>query len=327
MLKNLFIFNFKILARILLRIILFLLFLEGLLTLGGWVSLMVQNSYDQQIAGSYRILCLGDSVTARGGEFAYPHLLQNSLNKAQSAIRFQVINNGRIGWSSTEMSEHFDEFLKVHHPDMVIIMLGLTDQLNFFKLVPVNQKTRFKFLIFDRIKVYRLIKRILKDGLISLNNDFKKNITTDNKFAHDSALPPTVLDIRSPTRFSILVQNYWNIVRYHPLTIRNYNDMVDLALSKGIRVVVMQYPLDSIEPLRKIIYNKNKVIFIDNEKVFKDHVKKDGYEKYFIDQDGHLAPDGAVLLVSRMTNNILNEINKINKETVSKMGTWHHNYL
>lgn len=308
MLKNLFTFNFKTSFRILLRIILFVLFLELILTVGGGINLMIQESFNQEIKGSYRILCLGDSVTARGGKFSYPSLLQSALNKAQSFIKFQVINKGMVGWSSTEMSNHCEGLLQKYHPNMVVIMLGLTDQQHFYTMVPVDRNVRLKFLLLDRIKVYRLVKQLWKEVLLTLSTDFKKNNATDQSFDQDTTKWPTILDATNTTKILTLSEAYRNITMYHPLTIRNYNDLIEVALNKGIKVFVMQYPLISIAPLKDIIYYQNKVEFIDNEGIFQKNVAKNGYGKYFIDQDGHFTPDGSSLLVGNLSEHILRMI-------------------
>jgi len=73
---------------------------------------------------------------------------------------------------------------------------------------------------------------------------------------------------------------------YKQATIRNYQMLKDTITDKGIKLVSMQYPILSVKPLKKIFHDKEGLVFVDNEKIFKEAVAKENYEKYFIDNDG-----------------------------------------
>jgi hypothetical protein len=55
-----------------------------------------------------------------------------------------------------------------------------------------------------------------------------------------------------------------------------------------------------------------EIIFVDNKKVFKDAVKKDGYNTYFVDMFGgdfgHCTVKGNRLLAENIANTILKEV-------------------
>jgi tetratricopeptide (TPR) repeat protein len=97
-----------------------------------------------------------------------------------------------------------------------------------------------------------------------------------------------------------------------PLTVKNYRTLKEILDRKGIRLVCVQYPMRSIEPLRRIFEGDGKgVIFVDNEKVFRDAVKKDGYTTYFVDMFGgdfgHCTDKGNRLLAENIANIIAKE--------------------
>lgn len=91
---------------------------------------------------------------------------------------------------------------------------------------------------------------------------------------------------------------------YNPATIYNYRQLRDRILAKGILLVCMQYPVRPVEPLRRILEGREVVIFVDNERVFKMAVARDGYEEYFYDNFrgdfGHCTRKGNRLLAENL---------------------------
>ena len=74
----------------------------------------------------------------------------------------------------------------------------------------------------------------------------------------------------------------------------------------------MQYPMCSVEPLKKIFAGQEGIIFVDNEKVFKDALREGGYRAYFIDMFagdfGHCTEKGNRLLAENIAKVILKNI-------------------
>ncbi len=99
---------------------------------------------------------------------------------------------------------------------------------------------------------------------------------------------------------------------YVPLTDNNYRTLKEILDKRGARLVCVQYPMRSIEPLKKIFeVNAEGVIFVDNERIFRDAVKKYGYNAYFTDMFagdfGHCTDKGNRLLAENIANVILKE--------------------
>ena len=99
---------------VLFGVLLTFLLLEAGLHIGGVVFLWFQehiNKISIEKNGEYRILCLGESTTALGGNFSYPRQLENILNSAQKNIRFSVINKGIPSTTTTQIVMNLDKNL------------------------------------------------------------------------------------------------------------------------------------------------------------------------------------------------------------------------
>lgn len=101
---------------------------------------------------------------------------------------------------------------------------------------------------------------------------------------------------------------------YAYITITNYLRLQEILKKRQIILVCVQYPMCNIEPLKKIFKDQRKIIFVDNEKIFKDAVKKDGYKTYFKDmidiEFGHCTDNGNKLLAGNIANCILKKVFK-----------------
>ncbi len=98
-----------------------------------------------------------------------------------------------------------------------------------------------------------------------------------------------------------------------PATISNYLRLKEILDKRGVRLACVQYPMRSIEPLKDIFRGREgSVIFIDNEKVFKEAVRKDGYHEYFWDMFGgdfgHCTNKGNRLLAENIATILLKEV-------------------
>jgi len=73
----------------------------------------------------------------------------------------------------------------------------------------------------------------------------------------------------------------------------------------------MQYPIRSIEPLKKMLEPHEGIIFVDNEKVFKEALKQASFDEYFtnmfIGDSGHCTSKGNRLIAENIANVIWKE--------------------
>jgi Tfp pilus assembly protein PilF len=69
-------------------------------------------------------------------------------------------------------------------------------------------------------------------------------------------------------------------------TVWNFRRMERILRQRNIRMVCVQYPVRPVQPLRDIFRDVDGVIFVDNEKTFKDVLKPGMYTAYFQDMFG-----------------------------------------
>lgn len=104
--------------------------------------------------------------------------------------------------------------------------------------------------------------------------------------------------------------NKFRLKYYNPSTKYNYKKIKEIVISRGIKLVCMQYPMRDVESLKKLLDWPKDVIFVDNKKVFEMAVEYGKYEDYFMDNFGgdfgHCTFKGNRLLVENILNNILN---------------------
>jgi hypothetical protein len=138
-------------------VFLFFVLLETGLRLGGFILTSIQEHRNLQSIkqkGAYRILCLGESTT----QGQYPQFLEADLNRRNTGVHFSVIDEGRIGTTTTAILNQIEAYLVKYHPDMVVTMMGVND---WGEHIPFETATTSKGIQFIRsFKTYKLIKFI-----------------------------------------------------------------------------------------------------------------------------------------------------------------------
>ncbi len=98
---------------------------------------------------------------------------------------------------------------------------------------------------------------------------------------------------------------------YFPAIQQNFQELQRILMQKKIKFVCVQYPLRNIEPLKNMFDTADGVIFVDNEKNFKEALKTSNYKEYFIDSFGgdfgHCTKKGNRLLAENIADVILKE--------------------
>jgi len=105
--------------------------------------------------------------------------------------------------------------------------------------------------------------------------------------------------------------NEFRLKYYNPITYHNYQALNKILDQRDIRLVCAQYPIRDIRPLKRILQGQGKVIFVDNERIFKEAIKKNGCGEYFTDMFagdfGHCTEKGNRILAQNIANAILKE--------------------
>ena len=100
---------------------------------------------------------------------------------------------------------------------------------------------------------------------------------------------------------------------YSFVTINHYHMLKQILDKRKIKLICVQYPMRSVALLKRIFKEEmeDNIIFVDNERVFKDAVKREGYKEYFKDMFGgdfgHCTEKGNRLLAENIANVILKE--------------------
>ncbi len=96
---------------------------------------------------------------------------------------------------------------------------------------------------------------------------------------------------------------------YAENTLNNFEEIYNILRRHDIPLVVAQYPMRALEPLRRLFQDNGDVIFVDNERIFKEAVSREGYSVYFSDRFagdfGHATAKGNFLLANRIAQAIL----------------------
>ncbi|MFH1383420.1 MAG: hypothetical protein ABIH47_00455 [Candidatus Omnitrophota bacterium] len=91
----------------------------------------------------------------------------------------------------------------------------------------------------------------------------------------------------------------------------NYNRLKHIVLEKGIALVCVQYPVRSVESLKRMLGYDERVIFVDNEKIFKKALQENSYDAIFVDMwagdFGHCTRKGYRMLAQNVADVILKE--------------------
>ena len=144
---------------ILFGVFLTLVGIEIVLRLGGFIFLTLQEQRNRASLvknGEYRIMCVGESTTALGGEDAYPRQLEKILNAGQDNIKFTVVNKGIPAITSHHIVLHLEDYLSQYKPHMVVAMMGVNDTLENLKSFPAAQPRWMQF--FEEFRVLKLLR-------------------------------------------------------------------------------------------------------------------------------------------------------------------------
>ena len=221
----------------------------------------------------YRILCLGDSTTAIGGDSSWPGQLQEVLDTTSSTTRYVVINGGRTCSDSSDIVADLNDNLESFRPHLVIIMTGINDNgLLMYKHVPGSDS-----VLFEKVRVFKffalMLARVLEE---------------------------------EPNEAQVLGKTY-----KEPTTRMNFESIAERLSREGITLVAMQYPLRPVQPLQEMLESISDITVVDNQDIFEEALEQGQYEDYFVDRFGgdfgHCTPVGNHLLANHLTQRLQSE--------------------
>jgi len=100
---------------------------------------------------------------------------------------------------------------------------------------------------------------------------------------------------------------------FDAMTAKSYHHLKALADRRGVMLVCVQYPMRSLEPLRRIFQGRDEgIVFVDNEEVFRQAVARASLQDYFRDMFagdfGHCTDKGNALLAENIAAVLAREV-------------------
>lgn len=99
-----------------------------------------------------------------------------------------------------------------------------------------------------------------------------------------------------------------SLANINPETRHNFKLLRDMVLGQGLKLVLVQYPVRSVNPLKAMAGNDPRIIYVDNERLFKDALQRldqnDLFEDMFAGDFGHCTPRGNRMLAQSVARAI-----------------------
>lgn len=194
---------------------------------------------------------------------------------------------------------------------MVITMMGINDHGAH---IPYEAISNARFILFFRsLRIYKLTRLLWLHIVTKIEETepilFKKAIELNpmNDEAYQYYTKKWA-NTSSQGDYGEKIKEFY----YNPVTVNNYRKLKKILDKESIQLVCVQYPMCSVEPLKKIFEREEGLIFVDNERVFKEALKRSTYKEYFTDMIGsnfgHCTERGNRLLAENIANVILKEV-------------------
>lgn len=161
------------------KIILILILLEIGLRISGHLHLAYRdwtNPIESEQDDYYKILVFGDSITyGDNASTSWPAQLENILNQARSETKFKVFNKAVRGDNTLDISSKLDSHLEKYDPQMVITMMGITDNEIVVEDGEIAESETTRYLKdFRTYKLSEFLVSSLKEKIVNLTG-WRKN--------------------------------------------------------------------------------------------------------------------------------------------------------
>ncbi|MBN1622049.1 MAG: tetratricopeptide repeat protein [Endomicrobiales bacterium] len=215
-------------------------------------------------------------------EEAEEYFLKILKQYSDNFLLYTAINNYYFGENKEkELEKEYDDLIK-NNPDNPSVYFGLAH-------------------LYQILDIYEKAKKFYKKGI-----EIHRSL---------SGKEHSGLELNSAEIDLVLKRIQGKRVAYYSLTTGyNYNRLKNAVLSKGIKLVSMQYPMRSIEPLKKLLKPSNGIIFVENKESFENAVNREGSEIYFDDMFakdfGHCTVKGNKLIAKNIADVLEKEVFK-----------------
>jgi len=249
-------------------------------------------------ADTFRILCLGDSLTFGAGvaeEETYPRQLESRLN-ANAPLRVEVINTGVPGYDTWQEVAFFRRQGLEFHPNLVVLGFYGNDVVpKPSKVVVADERSgRVERQGFDRIvpdAIVHLLKRsvlllFLRDRYVKLSNQ----IAPSSASLHQRAMLTGTSDE--------FLETGWQEVE------RSLQELISLSRERQFHLLIVafpmaeqllrDYPRADYQSRLKLLADRHHIPLLDLKPAFEKNFS--GFGSLFIEWDGH--PNGKAFSIA-----------------------------
>jgi len=320
------------------------LLLEAGVRLVGWGLHVQQQSRISEALreeGAYRILCVGDSMTAR----QYPPFLEAALGERLPDKPVVVLDAGRHRMTAPAVVAALPAHLDRYEPDMVIAMMGFNDEDQPLEYgdIPPTADTPLKSYDLLRLLLYNHRTRVRGGGAggqeLGRGHEAPPDCDAHGLAERDRAI---CLAQQNPTGEGIalleqivqrdpqdvrardeLARLYWHLDRgeearrlrattWDPRVRDAYRELRRVVHQRGILLVCMQYPMRDVEPLERMLAPAQGEQYVDSAALFLDAVRDGRFEDYFLDMFGgdfgHPTAAGNELLAGHLADTLVERV-------------------
>jgi len=243
------------------------------------------------------------------------YLLENDYTKANRLFEFaqqHVVGNHNIYWTHiTEMSFRFKRHAFLEQ--VVRAVLSAFNEIHPFARKGLGQVVLAKCLVQQErwSEVEKVCLEALQvdfegtDGTElygTLAISYLKQGKYDEAQKHYQQAHDKRMNLESPRKLA---------------TDFNYHSIINKVIERGSTFMSVQYPLRSVEPLKKMLAQYDDILFVENRTLFLEALKSQRYSELFIDcfagDFGHCSPKGNQLIAESIAS-ALEKYFKTNKE-------------
>jgi tetratricopeptide (TPR) repeat protein len=259
-------------------------------------------------------------------EFGHLFRIQNEFQKAEDSFKKAIEINPRndyayvqLGWfhisygTSAQAEDSFRKALEINPENDDACYLWGTyyfergnwpqaeDLLK--KAIEFNPKNNKPYLQLGMM--YRMQGKLLQAVDITKKDVTKRALLATSTLYEELGRPELAKEYKEKAHQRDLEDNA-------AVTFSNYRKLKEILDKKGMKLVCVQYPMRNVNPLKRFFEKDQGVIFVDNERVFKEALRKGSYKEYFRDMFagdfGHCTVKGNTLLAQNIADVILREV-------------------
>lgn len=248
---------------------------------------------------AFVILCLGDSCTQGQGasdeeQLGYPGQLQHILDTRHPERDYRVVNMGFAGANSSQLARRFEGFVRLHEPDLAVILIGNNDVWNQNesrlhlvgrgKRAKASRRLRARLRLWgDNLRVVRLARCIV----LSVDDDRERGWNPGEDRNRGRLWNPD--EDTSPNRYQFKkgAEILGDIEQIKHLYRLNFNQISEIAESCGVELLWLDYhkharfrETDHIDPILEELgapYVDLAPYFWDGEQYNEDLLARDDW--------------------------------------------------